>query len=152
MKRSRGFTLLELLVVLLIVGILAAIGVYSLSITRAMNRDTKRVSDISVLRASLSQFWLQKATYPQADPVDLGRPGANADRIANSGLVAANVQDSPTFLDAVPTGPKAGEYYRYHGSAHGYSIRFITERPTAYGAAGTWYAHSDGVDHEDSEK
>lgn len=155
MKRLRfspGFTLLEIIIVVLIVGILGAVGIYSLNVTRAMNRDAKRVSDVSVIRAALTQFWLQSATYPVSDPVDLGRPGANADKLGDTGFVAANTVTTKQFLQAVPTGPNAGEYYRYHGSATGYSLRFTTERATAYGAAGIWYAHSTGVDHQDAEE
>lgn len=155
MKRSRlsqGFTLLEALVVVLIVGILAAVAIYGLGITRAMNRDTQRVSDVSVIRAALTQYWLQTASYPVSDPVDLGRPGANADKLGDPGFIAADQQPAKTYLQSVPVGPSSGEYYRYHGSAKGYSLRFVTERATAYGAAGTWYAHSTGVDTLDVEQ
>lgn len=155
MKRVRlakGFTLLELMVVVVVIGILAAAAIYSLNITRAMNRDGKRVSDVSVIRAAMTQYWLQKATYPQSDPVNLGQPGAGADRLSGAGFTAADVAVAPVFLDRAPTGPKAGEYYRYHGSAQGYSLRFTTERQTVYGPAGTWYAHADGVDKDDGEK
>jgi len=150
--RKSGFTLLEVLVVVAIVGIMAAVAIYSLNITRAGNRDSKRVSDISVIRASLTQFWLQKASYPQSDSVDLSRPGANADKLTIAGFVPQDQQDAVVFLQQVPVGPSAGEYYRYHGSPQGYSLTFTTERQTAYGAVGTWYAHSDGVDKEDVEK
>lgn len=155
MKRFRilsGFTLFEALVVIVIVGILAAVAVYSLNVTRASNRDSKRVSDISVLRAGLTQYWLQKASYPQAAAVDLGKPGAGADKLTDNGFVASDQVANTTFLQAVPAGPSGGEYYRYHGSSSGYSLRFTTERTTAYGVAGTWYAHSDGVDKQDVER
>lgn len=147
-----GFTILEALVVVLVVGILAAVAIYSLNVTRAGNRDSKRISDVSVIRAALTQHWLQKASYPTSDPVDLGRPGANADKLTASGFVARDSETFPVFLERVPTGPKSGEYYRYHGSSRGYSLRFVTERTTAYGEAGVWYAHTDGVDREDVEK
>lgn len=149
---KRGFTLLEALVVIAIVGILAAIAIYSLNVTRASNRDAKRVSDVSVIRAALSQYWLQKAAYPASEAIDLGKPGARADALANNGFVDREQQAPPIFLEHVPLGPKVGEYYRYHGSSQGYSLRFVTERQTAYGPPGTWYAHSDGVDKQDIEK
>jgi len=152
LSRKPGFTLLEALVVILIVGILAAIAIFSLSITRASNRDAKRVSDVSVVRAALTQFWLQKAAYPQNSGVDLGRPGSGADSLSLNGFSSADQAAAPIFLQALPTGPKAGEYYRYHGSASGYSLKFTTERGTAYGAAGTWFAHTDGVDKNDVER
>ncbi len=151
-KKISGFTILEVLIVLLIFGILAAIAIYTLNVSRASNRDAKRISDISVIRASLTQYWLQSADYPASEAVDLGRPGAGADKLAKAGFVAKDNPSVPVFLDQTPTGPKSGEYYRYKGTAKGYSLRFTTERVTAYGESGVWYAHSSGIDKEDVEK
>lgn len=151
-SKSSGFTILELLVVIAAVGILATVAIYSLNVTRAMSRDAKRVSDISVIRASLTQYWLQKASYPTADPVDLGRADTGTEVLAGNGWALKAQAIEPIFLQRIPTGPKANEYYRYHGSAQGYSLKFTTERETAYGAAGTYFAHSGGVDTEDAEK
>jgi prepilin-type N-terminal cleavage/methylation domain-containing protein len=142
-RRSSGFTIIELLVVIAVVGILGAASVYSLGVSRATSRDAKRVSDISVL---------QKAAYPIGGPADLGKPGAGADRLTDIGFIARDAQADLILLDRIPTPPMAGEYYRYRGTADGYSLRFRTERPTAYGPAGTWYAHSNVVDQEDIEK
>lgn len=147
-----GFTILELLIVVVLVGILAAAAVYYLNLTRASNRDAKRVSDVSVIRAGLTQYWLQKANYPTSDPVDLGRPQAGADHLTMDGFVAADRPVNTMIIEKIPTGPKPQEYYQYHGSAKGYSLRFVTERPTIYGPPGTWYAHADGVDQEDMER
>ncbi len=152
MKRVRGFTILEMLVVIAFVGILAAIAIYALNITRAGTRDSKRLSDVSVMRAALSQYWLQQATYPQSAPVDLGKPETSTDKLAVGGFVAADNPASPVYLNSVPRGPGSNEYYRYHGSSSGYSLRFVTERQTVYGKAGAWFAHSTGVDTEDVEK
>lgn len=153
MKRTfPGFTILEVLVAVVFVGILATVAIYSLNVTRAGNRDAKRASDVSVLRASLTQYWLQQATYPESTGVDLGRPGAGADRLVAGGFVPADSSVTPVYLDRVPVGPSTGEYYRYHGSSAGYSLKFKTERQTIYGAPGIWYAHSSGVDADDSEK
>lgn len=148
--KKRGFTILELLVVIAAVGILAAVAIYSLNITRATSRDAKRVSDISVLRAGLTQYWLQKATYPVSDPIDLSKGGVTV--LSGNGWSPRDQAVDPVILEQAPAGPKSGEYYRYHGSNRGYSLRFITERATAYGPAGIWYAHSDGVDRTDEEK
>lgn len=150
---TSAFTVLELLIVMIFVGFLAAIAVYALSVTRAGNRDLKRVSDVSVIQAGLSQYWLHKASYPESSPVDLGKPGSRADTLTSSGFMSREDQTSaPVLLQRIPLGPKGGEYYRYHGSVQGYSLRLKTERQTVYGPAGTWYAHSGGVDQKDVEK
>jgi len=151
-SKRAGFTILELLVVIVFVGILAAVAIYSLNVTRATSRDSKRVSDISVIRAALSQHWLQKASYPVNEGVNLGQVGVNADVLAGNGFVAGDQAIDPLFLQRVPTGPKAGEYYAYRGSASGYSIRFMTERETAYGPPGIYFAHAGGVDTADELK
>lgn len=151
LHKYKGFTILELLVVIAIVGILAAVAIYSLNVTRSMSRDSKRVSDVSVVRAALTQYWLQKASYPVSDAVNLGMAGANADVLGGNGLSSREQALEPIFLQQLPVGPKGGEYYVYHGSAGGYSMSFTTERQTAYGPAGTYFAHSSGVDRVDQE-
>jgi len=155
MKRVRllpGITIPELLVGLLLIGIIVAAFVYALGVQRATSRDAKRVSDISVMRASLSQYWLQKATYPVSEGIQLGKPGVGADRLAGDGFTVLEDNTLPIFLESIPAGPKANEYYWYRGSEIGYSMRFVTERETAYGPAGSYFAHSSGVDKLDEIK
>ncbi|MBU2612945.1 type II secretion system GspH family protein [Patescibacteria group bacterium] len=151
LRRLKGFSILELLIVLAIVGVLAAVAIYALGISRADSRDAKRVSDVSVLRSSLSQYWLQMARYPVSDGIDLGVPGGQAIGLTTEGFVGADGGGN-VILPKAPIGPKAGEYYRYKGTASGYSLMFTTERETAYGPPGTYYAHASGVDQEDVEK
>jgi prepilin-type N-terminal cleavage/methylation domain-containing protein len=152
LRHAKGFTILEILVVVAIVGILGAVAIYSLGVSRASTRDAKRISDVSVIRAALTQYWLQKASFPESDKVDLGKPGTNADKLTGNGFVSKDVGAQPVFLLQVPFGAKSGEYYQYQGAKEGYSLRFMTERETAYGPAGVWYAHADGVDQQDIVK
>lgn len=149
--KKLGFTLLELLIALAIVGALAAAAIYTLNVARAKSRDAKRVSDISVIRSGLSQYWLQMAVYPVGDGIDLGRAGQNADALTSEGFVGAGGGGN-VILGHLPVGTKSGEYYFYKGGAGGYSLRFKTERATAYGQAGIYYAHAAGVDQIDELK
>ncbi|MBD3251692.1 prepilin-type N-terminal cleavage/methylation domain-containing protein [Candidatus Uhrbacteria bacterium] len=147
----KGFTLIELLIVIAIIGLLATISVVILNGARRKARDAKRVSDIQVIRAALEQHWLEQASYPlESTAVSLGT--GNAVTLTSNGFEA-----SPTgvvYLPQVPTGPSGGEYYRYLSDAPtiGYYVQFTTEGQTTYGAAGTYYAHSNGVDQDPSVK
>ena len=152
MTFRRGFTVLEALIVLAVFGLLATMAVLSLNSARASLRDAQRLSDVSVLRSALSQYWLEKATYPQSGGVELGQPGTNTEKLSASGFVAGNDPTVPVYLDRVPTGPKVNEFYRYRGSGSGFSIRFQTESRTDLGTPNVYYAHSTGIDRDETEK
>jgi type II secretory pathway pseudopilin PulG len=150
-RKLKGVTIPELLIGLLVIGIVIAIFVYALGVQRATTRDAKRISDVSVLRAAIGQFYLQKATYPISEGFFIGQP-EGAERLGGTGFTVANDPTPPIFLDRIPLGPKSGEYYAYRGNQNGYSLMFTTERTTAYGPPGTYYAHAIGVDQLDELK
>lgn len=151
--RSRsGFTILEALIVLAVFGLLATIAVYSLNTARARTRDAQRLSDVSVLRSALNQYYLENNTFPLSSGVLLGQPGTKTDVFTGSGFAAGGEAQGRTYLERVPVGPKANEFYKYHGGANGYALRFQTESDTVYGKANVFYAHFSGVDGKDEEK
>lgn len=149
-RLKTAFTIPELLVALLIVGILAAFAIYAINVQRATTRDAKRISDVSVMRAAFSQYWLQKAAYPLSDGIYLGQ--ADTARLGGKGITTLDDNTEPIFLDRFPVGPNNNEFYAYRANDKGYSLMFKTERATAYGPAGTYFAHSSGVDRLDETK
>ncbi|HWQ99401.1 MAG TPA: prepilin-type N-terminal cleavage/methylation domain-containing protein [Candidatus Methylomirabilis sp.] len=150
-KTGAGFTLIELLVVIAVIGLLATISVLMLNNARAKSRDAKRLSDVQVVRSGLEQHWLEKAAYPSASPgVNLG---TGTYQVLGSNGFEASPGTGVVYLQKIPTGPKTNEYYVYESTVGtGYAIRFTTELQTTYGAAGTYYAHSGGVDTDASSK
>lgn len=55
-KKNKGFTLVELLIVISIIAILATIVLASLDKARSKSRDTKRISDISQIQLALAAY------------------------------------------------------------------------------------------------
>ena len=68
MKKLReGFTLIELIVVVTILGILATIGYLSMLLYAQSARNSSRVSDIRTIQKALGLFITQNSHYPLPD-------------------------------------------------------------------------------------
>lgn len=63
-KKMRGFTIVELLIVIIIIGILAGIVVITFSGTQAKGRDAERKTDLNGINAKLEEHFAEKGFYP----------------------------------------------------------------------------------------
>jgi prepilin-type N-terminal cleavage/methylation domain-containing protein len=106
MKRILGFSIIELLVTISIIGILSTLGFYSYSSSKMKARDTIRKQDLSSLQLSTSLYFKQEKHYP----LDTGSKYG----ICSSAAVAGDRQNwtelqvalNP-FLSTLPTDPLA---------------------------------------------
>ena len=64
MKSKTGFTLIEVVVVIGIIGILTVIIFPSINNVRAKNRDAERISDIATVQLGLSLYYTENGHYP----------------------------------------------------------------------------------------
>ena len=108
-KVKRGFTLVELLVVISIIGILSSFVSYSIGNAQAKGRDSRRKSDLDTIKKALelaktdstaSAFYPKCVTYT-----------TNECTIAAS---TTNPAMSTTYLSTVPKDPKTSINYTYH--------------------------------------
>ena len=63
-KRNQGFTIVELLIVIVVIGILALLVITTYSGIQAKARNAKRTSDIKSLQTQLEAFFSQNGYYP----------------------------------------------------------------------------------------
>gem|GEM_PF-1826904 len=91
MKKS-AFTLIELLIIIVIVGVITSMTFISLNGTRAKSRDTKRISDIRQLQSALEMYRNDNVNYPPNGGVVAGQP-----------LVGAI--NNQTYMKKVPVAP-----------------------------------------------
>lgn len=76
MKRSKGFTLVELIVVIAILGVLTTIAVFNYLNVQRQARDDQRNSDTTTLAESLEQYFAKNGEYPSVS--QMTNPDGNA--------------------------------------------------------------------------
>ncbi|HSX29797.1 MAG TPA: prepilin-type N-terminal cleavage/methylation domain-containing protein [Candidatus Saccharimonadales bacterium] len=62
--KSSGFTIIELLVVLIVLFILASLIAFTYSGVQAKNRNAERKADIDTIKGQLEAYYAQTNTYP----------------------------------------------------------------------------------------
>lgn len=127
MNRARrnhqdGFTLIELMVVILIIGLLATIVVQSLRGATEKAKRTKAQADIAELKTALDRYYLDNGQYPTTEQ---GLQALVAS--PTSGPVPANYEDGG-YVQSIPLDPW-GHAYVYQSDGNGYVLK-------SYGADG----------------
>lgn len=63
-KNNRGFTIVELLIVIVVIGILAALVIVTYNGIQQKARDTERKTDVKAVQGQLEAYWANNAKYP----------------------------------------------------------------------------------------
>ncbi|GEM_PF-1404552 len=115
-KTQKGFTLVELLVAIGIIGILATVITISVTQVRARGRDTKRMSDINVIKKGLEAYAAQRNGYPGVDQeVEIGKSTAMTLCDVPTGFVAKEADcTGATYIKQLPEDQKPNyKGYKY---------------------------------------
>jgi prepilin-type N-terminal cleavage/methylation domain-containing protein len=67
LRKQRGFTIIELLIVIAIIGILATLVLTNFQGAQAKGRDTVRKNDINSVYQKLEEFYNENGGYPDGD-------------------------------------------------------------------------------------
>jgi len=103
--RKSGFTLVELIVVITIIGILAGFGFTNYATSQKRARDGKRKVDLEQIRSALEMCRTDCGSYPVGTLVS-----------------GNNISCSGTTYMTIPNDPKTGQQYSYTGTANSYTV------------------------------
>ncbi len=147
---EKGFTVIEILFVILIIIILAGISILALNGQRAKARDARRVDDVRQVQTALEFYYSDENEYPiVSQSIILGN--SQAIKLCSKdegGFVTSETvcnQDS-MYMSQVPKDPQASKIYLYTGDENGYDITYVKEKDDIESKAGTYHAHSESTD------
>lgn len=106
--QQKGFTIIELLIVIVVIGILATITAVALGGANARARDAKRESDVKSLQTAIEAYYTIEGSsnYPsEADMNDTAFRDANFQGLDDSVFQDPNADDS-----TLATAPTADQY------------------------------------------
>ncbi|MAF20834.1 MAG: hypothetical protein CMI55_04100 [Parcubacteria group bacterium] len=108
-KNNSGFTLLELLIVVFIIGLLAVLVLVNISNVRSKSRDSSRVADIQAIQNGLAMYETNNQAYPDSLGVQTEITGSD---LMSSALIGDGV------MKGVPVDPTnaavEGVTYKYY--------------------------------------
>lgn len=123
-RRGEGFTIVELLIVIVVIAILAAITIVAYSGIQQRARDSDRTSDIAAIQKALELYRVDNGSFPS---VGTDNVGYNLSTLSTA-LV-------PTYIASIPNDPNTSltnyQYVRGTAASGAYGIRISYETRTA---------------------
>jgi len=137
-SKQQGFTIVELLIVIVVIGILAALVITTFTGIQQKGRNTERVTDIKALHGQVEAYYAQNGRYPTLTNLNdsswrsTNMKGLDSDALQDpkgtaQTLVAAPAANSYAYA-ATPSGCDNGA----GGDCTGYTLTATREGDVVY--------------------
>lgn len=123
MSRNKGFTLIELIVVIAIIGVLATLIINNLNDARTRARDSKKKQELVALKTGLRLYYNDFQTYPDnaAGNTDILACGTGTAACGGPGNALAT--DTATYMKLLPE----FSYYDQLANGDGFMVKVALE-------------------------
>lgn len=124
-KKAYGFTIVELLIVIVVIAILAAITTASFSGISQRSRDVSRKSDVATIRKALELYYSDNGRYPSGSCTASCKINSSWSTTSDGSwenLAGALV---PKYLSKMPSDPQASTSTS-PGISGGYNYDYVT--------------------------
>lgn len=124
MDKNRGFTLIEILISVAIIGVLATIGIISYSKAQIIARDSKRKDDLRALQTALELYYQRNRFYPPGSSSCAA--DANYQSNTSTSWDSFSTILNSTYISKLPNDPINNTTTRYYyissGSCSAYQL------------------------------
>lgn len=128
-RKESGFTIVELLIVIVVIGILAALVITTFSGIQQKARNTERETDLKSLHGQLEAYYAQENRYPTLDELNqTGTGNANWRADNMKGLDPEALKDPKGTTQVLSAGAATEWTYGYALDGNGkYTIQAVKE-------------------------
>lgn len=132
MRNRRGFTLVEVVVVIAVISILASVVLASMGGTNSLKRDAQRKTDLKTVQAAIELYKLKYGAYPAGcNGPNVWSGQAGTDYACSPASADYIVGLAPEFINKLPRDPKlngSNSGYVYSVDANGDVYKFAALR------------------------
>jgi alpha-tubulin suppressor-like RCC1 family protein/Tfp pilus assembly protein PilE len=142
-KIKLGFTIIELMVIVTVVAILAAIGVVSYSRVQANSRDSRRSSAVTTISEALEKYYSDNGEYPSC--TDMSQPIAKVavnvlPGISPDALTAPTAAAGVNSINCSSDDPTS-DVYNYVGGK-GYVLKYLSDYNNSFTIARSRFGYN----------
>lgn len=147
--KQKGFTIVELLIVIVVIGILAAITIVAYNGIQARARDSIRNQDIKTIAKALELYYTDKGSYPNGNNYTPGSTAINSAWSTTADGSWANLAAVlAPYVSKLPTPPGTASTTPATSGGNSYDYVGISNSSYCGSTAGQMYLmayHQDGA-------